>query len=384
MRLARLELGDFRTYEQLVADFSPGVNILHGPNGTGKTNLLEAVGYLSSLSSHRVSTDQPLIRHSATSAHIRANIARGSRATRLEADINSGRANCLRVAGTNVRPREMLGILRAVTFSPEDLAIVKGDPAERRRFIDQLLPQRSPRFHAVICDFDRVLRQRTTLLRSISGRSSARASLVDSDSMRSTLEVWDERLAAAAAELLLGRLTLVDELAEPVAQTYRALAPGSEVRVRYSARSLGVDPDGDGLPRDLADLTTLLAGRIAQKRPEEIERGQTLVGPHRDDLELLIDGVPARGYASHGESWSLALSLRLGSFDVLRALESDEAAPVVLLDDVFAELDVSRREYLADIVADAEQAIITVAVDADIPQRLQGRRFTVMRGSVVG
>lgn len=380
MQVRRLELINFRTYRRELVEFGPGVCVLQGRNGSGKTNILEALGYLSAFRSHRVATDQPLVHTSAQSAVLRADLVRQSRSTKVETQINLGSPNTVRVAGVPARTREAIGILRTVIFAPEDLVIIKGDPSNRRDFTDQLLVQRSPRYTAAISEFERVLRQRTTLLRSLSGRSVHRVS----EESRTTLRTWDEQLAAAGATLLCGRLRLLDELAPVIEQAYTVLAPESETTVAYLPKSLGADVDARDLPRDETALFSLLIDRMAARQTDELERGQSLVGPHRDDLKVEVDGKPARGYASHGESWSLALAFRLGSFELLRESDSADMCPVLLLDDVFAELDATRRDYLAEIALRSEQTIITAAVIADVPDRLHHRVLTVVPGSVSG
>lgn len=380
MRVRKLELVDFRTYEHELVEFGPGVSILQGRNGAGKTNVLEAIGYLSAFRSHRVATDQPLVRICAPAAVLRGDLIRAERSTKVETQINIGSANTVRVAGVPTRIRDAVGILRTVVFAPEDLAIINGDPSRRRDFTDQLLVQRSPRYSAAISEFDRALRQRTTLLRSLSGRSVHRVS----EDTRKTLRTWDEQLATSGAALLCGRLRLLDELAPLIEKSYAALAPDSTTAVAYSPKSLGTGVDEKDLPRDESDLAALLIERMAQRQAEELERGQSLVGPHRDDLRVEVDGKPARGYASHGESWSLALAFRLGSFELLRESNAADLCPVLLLDDVFAELDSARRDYLAEIALRSEQTIITAAVMADVPDRLHHRVLTVVPGSVSG
>jgi DNA replication and repair protein RecF len=273
------------------------------------------------------------------------------------------------------RPREALGVLRSVLFAPEDLAVVKGDPDGRRRFLDDLLVARSPRFAGVRSDYDRVLRQRNALLKTAgktikAGRGDVR-----------TLDVWDSHMSTAGAELLAGRLRLVRDLAPLVAKAYEAVSLGQgEADTDYRS-SLGEDITAAG-PVDRELLQTRLLEALAKTRPAELERGISLVGPHRDDVVLSLGGLPARGYASHGESWSFALALRLASYDLLRADGGAESEPVLLLDDVFAELDVGRRERLAGLVAGAEQVIVTAAVAQDVPEALDGARVDVMAGRV--
>lgn len=371
MFVSRLSLTEFRSYPTLDLELPAGVCLFLGANGQGKTNLVEAVGYISGLSSHRVAADAALVRFGAQCAVIRAVIERDGRSLTAEVEINPGRANRARLAGAPLRrPRELLGTLRTVTFAPEDLAMVKGDPGERRRFLDELLVARTPRFAAVRADYERVLKQRNSLLKTASAaRRSGGADL-------RTLDVWDEHLVSAAAALVAGRLELLEALRPHLDKSYAALAPeGGAVRAeyRFSAGAEGpVIPD-----RDL--LTAALAAAIAANRPSEIERGVSLVGPHRDDLLLSIGDLPARGYASHGESWSLALALRLAGYELLRA---EGAEPVLVLDDVFAELDTGRRERLADLAGGAEQVLVTAAVAADVPGGLTGAAYDVAFGEV--
>ena len=376
MHVTHLSLTDFRSYEVVDLTFDPGVTALVGPNGQGKTNLVEAVGYVASHGSHRVATDAPLVRSGAQRAVVRCAVARADRTTLVELEIVPGSSNRVRVNRSPLsRPREALGVLRTVLFAPEDLALVKGDPDGRRRFLDDLLVARAPRFAGVRGDYERVLRQRYALLKSAgstikAGRGDVR-----------TLDVWDTHLATAGAELLAGRLRLVRELAPAVAVSYEAISDGQDdAGVGYRS-TLGDDVTADA-PADRELLQARLLEAMARSRAAELERGVSLVGPHRDDLVLTLGGFPARGYASHGESWSLALSLRLASYDVLRGDGSDEAEPVLILDDVFAELDVRRRTRLAKLVAGAEQVLVTAAVAQDVPEELDGARVDVMAGQV--
>ena len=371
MFVRHLSLTDFRSYAQVDLDLDPGVTALVGPNGQGKTNLVEALGYLASLGSHRVATDAPLVRAGAERAVVRAGVIRDGRETRVEVEISPGKANRARLGGSAVpRPREILGTLRTVLFAPEDLAIVKGDPSERRRFLDELLVARSPRYSAVRGDYDRVLKQRNALLKTAGAARRAGGSALR------TLDVWDAHLATAGAALLAGRLDLLDALSPVVDKAYTSVSRGGGTAGLAYHSSL---PQDSLASRDRDVLAAALAAAVAASRDAELDRGVTLVGPHRDDLVLSIGELPARGYASHGESWSLALALRLGSYDLLRA---DGGEPVLILDDVFAELDASRREQLADVVSPAEQVLVTAAVAADVPEQLTGSRYDVAAGEV--
>ena len=370
MYVRRLELADFRSYPQVVVEFEPGPNLLVGPNGVGKTNIVEALGYVATLDSHRVATDAPLVRAGASSAVVRCSVVHDQRELLVEISIEPGRANRGRLNGAPTRrPRDVLGALRMVLFAPEDLALVRGEPAERRRYLDDLLVARQPRFAAVRSDYDRVLKQRNALLRTAYLARKTGAGERD----LSTLGVWDTHLAAYGAELLAARLELCSVLGPFVAKAYAAVSAGRSVAaLAYSSALFDSPPD----PSALNDM--ILAALLGARKTE-IDRGVTTVGPHRDDVGLHLGELPAKGYASHGESWSLALALRLAAYELLR---SEGIEPVLALDDVFAELDVGRRDRLAELVGGASQLIVTCAVVADIPQALQGVRFNVTEGGV--
>ncbi|MET9507150.1 DNA replication/repair protein RecF [Streptomyces flavidovirens] len=373
MHVTHLSLADFRSYARVEVPLDPGVSVFVGANGQGKTNLVEAVGYLATLGSHRVASDAPLVRMGAERAVIRAAVTQGERQQLVELELNPGRANRARInRSSQVRPRDVLGIVRTVLFAPEDLALVKGDPGERRRFLDELITARSPRMAGVRSDYERVLKQRNTLL-----KSAAMARRHGGRSMdMSTLDVWDQHLAQVGAELLAQRLDLIAMLQPMTDKAYEQLAPGGGPVLLEYRSSVG---GGVGAGQAREELYGLLLAALAEARKQEIERGVTLVGPHRDDLVLKLGQLPAKGYASHGESWSYALSLRLASYDLLRG-EGNE--PVLVLDDVFAELDARRRERLAELVAPGEQVLVTAAVDDDVPGVLSGARYVVSGGEV--
>ncbi|MEY9774593.1 DNA replication/repair protein RecF [Arthrobacter sp. MW3 TE3886] len=402
MYLEKLSLTDFRSYAQVDLSLEPGVTVLVGSNGIGKTNLMEAIGYLATLNSHRVSTDAPLLRFGAERAMIRAKLVRGEQSTVLELEINAGRANRGRINRSNpVRARDLLGICQTVLFAPEDLALVKGDPSSRRRFLDELLVSLMPRHAATRSDYDRVLKQRNALLKS------ARAGKF-STGHEATLDVWDQHMARAGAELLHARLELVDRLQPHLKNAYAQLTDGSKeaTAVYRSTLQDSLDDDGatsrpaesgpaDGAGTDAAapaeDLRLLSVEQLTDRyiqafagaRRRELERGISLVGPHRDELELVLGSAPAKGYASHGETWSMCLSLRLASYYVmLDDARTGGSPPILILDDVFAELDVQRRRKLAAIVSGAEQVLVTAAVEDDIPAELTGRRVKVIPGGI--
>ncbi|TCC18898.1 DNA replication/repair protein RecF [Kribbella speibonae] len=376
MYVTALGLLDFRSYQQAEVQLTPGVTSFVGPNGHGKTNLVEAIHYTATLGSHRVANDAPLVRAGAIRAIVRTEIrSQYDRDVVVELEINPGKANRARVNRSPVpRPREVLGLLRTVLFAPEDLALVKGDPSERRRFLDELLTLRAPRMAGVRQDYDRVLKQRNSLLRSASqARRQNRSSAAESQ-LR-TLEVWDSNLARAGSELLATRLELLEALRPLVSSAYDAVARGKgDARLEYKSSVL-LEPGV--VSRE--QLEELLLAAVREKRQDELDRGVSLVGPHRDDVVLGLGDLPAKGYASHGESWSFALALRLASYDLLRA---DGGEPVLILDDVFAELDSQRRDRLAELVAPAEQVLVTAAVGADVPGELSGARFEVGEGVV--
>lgn len=379
MYVSHLSLVDFRSYPAAELPLEPGVTAFVGPNGQGKTNLVEAIAYLASLNSHRVAQDTPLVRLDADRAVVRGNVVSAGRSVLLEVEITPGKANRARINRSPARAaKDILGVLRTVLFAPEDLALVKGEPQARRRFIDDLLVSRAPRFAGVRADYERVLKQRNALLKSAG--AAMRASRAGASDLR-TLDVWDTHLARTGAELLAARLELVEELRPLVAKAYDEVAATEGGQASAAARldyrcSLGLDveltPDRELLSAALLDTT----GRI---RRDELDRGISLVGPHRDDLVLSLGPLPAKGYASQGESWSFALALRLASYELLRASGDD---PVLILDDVFSELDTQRRTRLAELVGTAEQVLVTAAVAADVPDSLSGARVDVMAGEL--
>ena len=378
MFVTHLSLADFRSYAGVDVPLGPGVTVFTGANGQGKTNLVEAVELLATLGSHRVASEVPLVRFGAERALVRARVQAGlddPRQLLAELELLPGRANRASLNRSPLRrPRDLLGVLRVVVFAPDDLAVVKGDPSGRRRFLDDLLTQRWPRLAGVRADYDRVLKQRSALLKKLVGRGPRALT----DDVVATLDVWDDALARHGSEIVEARLATLADLEPLLVASYAAIAPSRNLAaLAYQSSSLGeIDL---AAPPVRAELAATLLDRMRQRRIEEAARGVCLVGPHRDELVLTLSDLPARGYASHGESWSLALGLRLASFQLLRA---DGVEPVLILDDVFAELDELRRERLAGLVADAEQVLITAAVAADVPEGLADRRLHVSRGTV--
>ncbi len=373
MWVQALSLTDFRSYEQLDLEFRPGVTTFVGMNGQGKTNIVESIAYLATLSSHRVSADAPLIKSGRTSAVVRARVREEDRSVSVDVQILDRGSNKARINQSPVtRARDVLGIVRAVVFAPEDLALVRGDPADRRRFLDEVGVQRHPRLSGVRADFDKVLRQRNALVKSAIGKPRS--------SIASTLSVWNEQLSKLGADIAAARAQLIEDLRPFVHSAYTSIAGGANVDLRYrpsSPRALREVETIDETLRDRLELA--LDADLEDRADDEARRGITLVGPHRDELDLTLNELPVKGYASHGESWSMALALRLAAADVLR---SDGVDPIVILDDVFAELDASRRTHLAELVGQATQVFITAAVAQDVPMELTGARFDVHSGQV--
>ncbi|MFX0538988.1 DNA replication/repair protein RecF [Ornithinimicrobium sp. Y1847] len=420
MHLRHLELLNFRSYPSASVALRPGVTVLLGRNGQGKTNLVEAAGYAATLGSHRVAQDAPLVRAGAETAIVRAAIVRDGHESLVELEIVPGRANKARLNRSPVsRQREILGTVRTVLFAPEDLALVKGDPSERRRLLDDLLVARQPRWAGVRADYDKVVKQRNALLRSgqhlwrsgrgrkAGGRGGRAAvprlapgeTLEEArESALATLAVFDEQLAQVGGALLYARLRLLRDLRPYLRAAYRTISDSDTVADaaykasvsgpmadRLAAGEVATGEGGEDQVPAQEELVGALRDSIEAVRGQEQERGVSLVGPHRDELLLTLGELPAKGYASHGESWSLALALRLAGFQLLRHdLGTD---PVLVLDDVFAELDTGRRERLAELVADCEQVLVTAAVAQDVPESLLGRAggtvLHVSLGSVV-
>lgn len=370
MHVSELSVRDFRSYDEVTVHFVPGINVLIGSNGQGKTNLVEAMSYLATFSSHRVSSDVPLVKKDRTSAGVRVVLNDEGREITLDVEINPGKTNKARLNGSPVpKAREVLGALLTVVFAPEDLNLVKGDPNERRRFMDDSLTLLTPSYAGIRSDFEKALRQRNALLKTAYGKNNA-------DIMR-TLDVWDAQLARAGAQVMAQRMSLIEQLAPHVSDAYLTVSDDRgpfEISYETALDVQEATPTATLLEAALLDA-------MSRRRKDEIDRGITLVGPHRDELKLELRGLPVRGYASHGESWSTALALKLGIFELLRNV-SRHGDPVLVLDDVFAELDETRRRKLVDQVKGCEQTIVTAAVAADVPEDLTGALFDVFEGTV--
>lgn len=376
MYLQHLQLRDFRSWPEFSLRFAPGISVFVGRNGYGKTNIVEAIGYLAHLGSHRVSTDAPLIRLGEDNARVSASIINQGRELTAHLLIRASGSNSAQINRTRLKsPRELLGVAKTVLFSPEDLALLRGEPGERRRYLDSILTSRTPRIAGVKADYDKVLRQRNALLKSASTALKRGYRDDDSASALATLDAWDNRLAWLGAQLIAARVELVDELTTQVRNAYAAIAPESRPAAVAYASTLDNDSAriSDDYYRDsngrvqVELVEAAMLGALGSVREKEIERGISLVGPHRDDMEALLGASPAKGFASHGETWSYAIALRWGEFEILRQSGTD---PIVILDDVFAELDVKRRRHLVKLARSVEQVLITAAVQEDIPDEL--------------
>jgi DNA replication and repair protein RecF len=371
MHVISLTAVDFRSYSFVEINLEPGVTTFIGSNGQGKTNLVEAISYCSTLSSHRVSQDLPLVKADQPRAIVRTGVKYLDRTNWLEVEIWPSKTNKAKLNGSDCKKtKNILGILQTITFSPEDLILVKGDPGQRRYFLDELLVQKSSSYAGIKTDYERVLKQRNALL-----KSAGPARRNNLDSVLATLDIWNEQLINFGSQIILARHQIINELLPYVSKSYAELAPSSK------ALNITYLPNVSAENMTLIDLVEAMKQKLQERQQDELDRGLTLVGPHRDDLEIMIGELPAKGYASHGESWSVALSLRLASFDLLKAT-SPAGDPVLILDDVFAELDVARRNQLILRVKNVEQVLITAAVAEDVPKELVGNKLYVNNGKV--
>jgi DNA replication and repair protein RecF len=371
MHVISLTAVDFRSYSFVEINLEPGVTTFIGSNGQGKTNLVEAISYCSTLSSHRVSQDLPLVKADQPRAIVRTGVKYQDRTNWLEVEIWPSKTNKAKLNGSDCKKtKDILGILQTITFSPEDLILVKGDPGQRRYFLDELLVQKSSSYAGIKTDYERVLKQRNALL-----KSAGPARRNNLDSVLATLDIWNEQLINFGSQIILARHQIINELLPYVSKSYAELAPNSK------ALNITYLPNVSAENMTLTDLVEAMKQKLQERQQDELDRGLTLVGPHRDDLEIMIGELPTKGYASHGESWSVALALRLASFDLLKAT-SPAGDPVLILDDVFAELDVARRNQLILRVKNVEQVLITAAVAEDVPKELVGNKLYVNNGKV--
>ena len=382
MWVNHISLDNFRNYEQAEVQLSKGINVLLGPNGQGKTNIVEAINFFSSLSSHRTVQDHPLIRAQHEAGVIRMRIERDARELLLEMQINRDSPKRAQLNRAAVKPREITAYFDSVMFAPEDLLIVRGEPAHRRRFIDTALVEQNPQLAALFSDYERVVKQRSALLKSL--RSLQRNSQNQVSDHPSTLEVWNERLITLGTKIMFERQELIHRLSDPLAQAYRDLvgddhAPALSL-VSSFAQNDGDQPQSAGV-KTASEIAEHFRIALTQAAERERDRGMTLIGPHRDDLLLELNHLPVKGYASHGETWSYVLALRLATAQLFRQ-ESRGGDPVIILDDVFAELDQSRRERLLAAIHDFDQVIVTAAVDNDVPQHNQWNVIRIRSGTV--
>ncbi len=371
MHVISLTAVDFRSYSFVEINLEPGVTTFIGSNGQGKTNLVEAISYCSTLSSHRVSQDLPLVKSDQTRAIVRTGVKYLDRTNWLEVEIWPSKTNKAKLNGSECKKtKEILGILQTVTFSPEDLILVKGDPGERRHFLDELLVQKSSSYAGIKSDYDRVLKQRNALL-----KSAGPARKNNLESVLATLDVWNDQLVNFGSQIIFARNQIINEFLPYVSKSYAELAPTSKaLNIKYL-------PNVSSETMAITDLVIAMKEKLQERQQDELDRGLSLVGPHRDDMEIFIGELPAKGYASHGESWSVALALKLASFDLLKAT-SPAGDPVLILDDVFAELDAARRNQLILRVKNVEQVLITAAVMEDVPKELVGNKLFVNNGKV--
>lgn len=361
MQISKLSLRDFRNHENLDLTFASGATTIVGRNGRGKTNIVEAVHYLATLNSHRVSQDAPLIRKGKTTATILANVEKHNRQAEVELTINYPGSNKVALNKTQLaKPRDILGLVTTVIFSPEDLDLVKGEPSARRKFIDELSTSLSPKFSNTRSDFERILKQRNTLLKSLGRRSP-------SIQARATLDAWDEQLIQTGSEIITTRLENIARIEPHILEFGAEISGDTEpLSLSYANNWLPVTA------RDKNEIANIFRTELTNRNKDEVDRGATLVGPHRDDLDIQLSNMPAKGYASHGQSWSIAIALRLAAFRTLREHDDD---PILILDDVFAELDEKRRTRLISIISDVEQTLITAAVIEDIPKGLPNHQL---------
>ena len=359
MLITNLNLTNYRSYTNLDQPLTNGISIFVGKNGEGKTNIAESILYLTFLSSHRASSNTPLVKLGNTSAYIRAKVKYPEREILVELEINSEKANRAKINQNPVRSqKEIFGIVQSIYFSPEDLDIVRGDPSERRRFIDQLLTLRSPRVAGIITDYDRAVKQRNSLLKTRANPDS--------------LSAWDSQVADFGGQLIALRMAALSELKPIFNNVYKDISDSKPAEIIYKSSI-------ENPTEDASENTNKIMEKLISNRGAELERGLTLTGPHRDDLTLILGDHLVKGYASHGESWAIALSLKLATYNLLK---SDGLSPILILDDVFSELDEERREKLAQIAESAEQTLITVAVENDLPKLLTGTKYLVKSGTV--
>lgn len=379
MWVNHLSLADFRNYSTAEFSLKKGANLFLGRNGQGKTNAIEAIAYFSTLGSHRVSSDGAMIASAANAATARMNITRLGRDVLLEVQINKAAPNRAQLNRSTIKPRELPQYFSCVVFAPEDLQIVRGDPAQRRKFLDEVLVLRNPGFASVIADYERVVKQRTTLLKSARTLKIRKSS--DSGDPLTTIELWDAQLVTLGSKIIHAREQLILALEPHLREAYRAIVDDDH-KPSLSLRSSIDTQEVSHVPRETRAIEMQFKSALAANFALERERAMTLAGPHRDELELSLNALPVKGYASHGETWSFVLALKLAVAQLSKA-ENPAGDPVLILDDVFAELDLRRRNNLFRAIQDFDQVIVTAAVADDVPTSVDWNIIQVEAGQVV-
>lgn len=379
MWISSLQLENFRNYRQLSLTFEPGINLLIGENGAGKTNLVEACVYLSTLESHRVSGYGALIRSESSSSQLSLKAKNDGREISVAAELNRDKPNRYFLNSHQVkRTSDLVGISKVVVFAPEDLDLVRRDPQDRRKFLDESMIQLKPRLAGVKADYERVLKQKAALLKS--ARQVSNPDLT-------TLDIWDDQLVALGSELIFHRQELISKIFPLLEDFYHQLSGQPESLELILKTSVAGGEEEDEFQSlsswDKQAIQDAFYQRLQALRPKELERGVSLVGPHRDELTILKSGLLARSHASQGEAWSLALGLKLAMAQLLRS-DSQSGDPVLILDDVFAVLDAGRRARLVEFVVNNEQVLITSADLEAVPDLLVAKRVEVVGGEVVG
>lgn len=379
MWISSLQLENFRNYRQLSLNFEPGINLLIGENGAGKTNLVEACVYLSMLESHRVTGYSSLIHSESASSQLSLKAKNDSREISVAAELNRDKPNRYFLNAHQVkRTSDLVGVSKVVVFAPEDLDLVRRDPQDRRRFLDESMIQLKPRLSGVKADYERVLKQKAALLKS--ARQVSNPDLT-------TLDIWDDQLVSLGSELIFQRQELISKIFPLLQDFYHQLSGKPEsidLSMRTSVAGGEEEEEFSSLTNwDKQEISEAFYQRLQELRPKELERGVSLVGPHRDELSILKSGLLARSHASQGEAWSLALGLKLAMAQLLRE-DSQSGDPVLILDDVFAVLDAGRRQRLVEFVINNEQVLITSADVEAVPDLMVAKRLEISGGEVIG
>lgn len=371
MYISRLVLDHYRSWDTCLLDLEPGVTIIKGRNGLGKTNLVEAIEVLSTGTSHRVSSSLPLVERGRSKATVRARIQGGEDPTDYELTITTKGAKRGRInGGPSLYMRDMVGKVPCVTFSPDDQRMVSGEPLVRRSFLDEAGALLDPDYFRSRQNFAHIAQQRSALLKQLLKQGDRGTD--QRNAVLSGLEIWTGQFIQAGLDLTRRRMSLVAALAGPFETLYSDLAgPGQEANLDY-VPSLDEIRDQNGSESAVEEAISEHFQRIY---PGEVARGTNLIGPQRDDLVFGLNGMQAREFASNGEMWTLALALRLALFEVI--VQTKQVRPIVVLDDVFAQLDEGRRSQILAFAGDQDQVLITVAADGDIPSLDEARLVDV-------